>query len=319
MGSSAANTAISLSGSPSDDVHSILTRRMSSASDAARKLDENRLRLARTSAHTPTGSPYSVPREPLESYSTNAPAAVYPSSSASAAAALLESTANRLRLQGSNGRASESSLQVALPPGRTTWTYPKPFVPNGRLAPTITPDFSWVMTGGNAWSNKHRQIKSPSTAFFTTSRLARERIHWMFPENRDYRVADMLTWVQKMSTNLGKLGVIKFLESRERGAFFINAAFRLYQRSNEPELDWLTFDQLQGTKDKTLQESTAFYNPARVVVVFVYLPSPTGNSMAIWRRKISVPDDAREKYESPIHAVVTKLRSDKDYVVIVDE
>lgn len=93
----------------------------------------------------------------------------------------------------------------------------------------------------------------------------------------------------------------------------------MYQRSNEPELDWLTFDQLQGTRDKTLQESTAFYNAAHVVVVFVYLPSPTGNSVAIWRRKISVPDDAREKYQSQIHAVVKKLRSDKDYVVIVDE
>jgi hypothetical protein len=113
--------------------------------------------------------------------------------------------------------------------------------------------------------------------------------------------------------------LIKFLETRERGALFVNAVFRMHQHPNEPAFDWLTFNQLQGTMDKTLQESTAFYDPARLVTVFVYLPSQSGNSVAIWRRKINVPDSARLKYQAEINAVVRNLRSEKDYVVMVDE
>ncbi|KAF8204910.1 hypothetical protein BJ912DRAFT_840267, partial [Pholiota molesta] len=158
-----------------------------------------------------------------------------------------------------------------------------------------------------------------SNAFFGNSRFARERIHWMFPANKDERVANMLAWVQKMSFNLATFGLIKFLETRERGALFVNAVFRMHQHPNEPAFDWLTFNQLQGTMDKTLQESTAFYDPARLVTVFVYLPSQSGNSVAIWRRKINVPDSARLKYQAEINAVVRNLRSEKDYVVMVDE
>lgn len=71
--------------------------------------------------------------------------------------------------------------------------------------------------------------------------------------------------------------------------------------------------------DKTLQESAAFYDPSRLVTVFVYLPSQTGNSVAIWRRKINVPDSAKIKYQAEIAAVVKNLRQEKDYVLMVDE
>jgi hypothetical protein len=46
-----------------------------------------------------------------------------------------------------------------------------------------------------------------ANAFFGNARLARERIHWLFPPNKDKRVAEMLAWVQKMSFNLGTYGV----------------------------------------------------------------------------------------------------------------
>ncbi|KJA24541.1 hypothetical protein HYPSUDRAFT_474326 [Hypholoma sublateritium FD-334 SS-4] len=91
------------------------------------------------------------------------------------------------------------------------------------------------------------------------------------------------------------------------------------QYAREPAIDWLTFNQLQSTMDKTLQESVAFYDPSRQVMVFVYLPSQTGNSIAIWRRKINVPDSARTKYQAEINAVTKLLRPEKDYVVMVDE
>ena len=46
-----------------------------------------------------------------------------------------------------------------------------------------------------------------TNAFFGNSRLARERIHWLFPSDKDPRVAAVLAWVQKLSYNLGTFGV----------------------------------------------------------------------------------------------------------------
>lgn len=87
----------------------------------------------------------------------------------------------------------------------------------------------------------------------------------------------------------------------------------------EPALDWLTFKELQGTMDKTLQESVAFYDPSTHVMVFVYLPSESGNSIAIWRLKINVPDKTRSKYQAEIAAITKILPKHAEYVVIVDE
>jgi len=71
--------------------------------------------------------------------------------------------------------------------------------------------------------------------------------------------------------------------------------------------------------DKTLQESVAFYDPGQLVIVFVYLPSQTGNSVAIWRRKVHVPDRARLKYRNELAAITKTLRKNEQYVVMVDE
>lgn len=53
-------------------------------------------------------------------------------------------------------------------------------------------------------------FKFVSEAFFGNARLARDRIHWRFPEDKDQRVANMLNWVQKMSFNLGTYGVCSY-------------------------------------------------------------------------------------------------------------
>ena len=87
----------------------------------------------------------------------------------------------------------------------------------------------------------------------------------------------------------------------------------------EPALDWLTFKQLQGTMDKTLQESVAFYDPSTQVMVFVYLPSESGNSIAIWRVKIDVPEKTKVKYKAEINEMVKSLPKHTDYIVCVDE
>ena len=92
-----------------------------------------------------------------------------------------------------------------------------------------------------------------------------------------------------------------------------------YQSPNSPEpaFDWLTYPDLQKTKDRTLQESVAFYDPTVRVIVFVFLPSKSGNSLAIWRRKIDVPPNVRLAYQAQVTQVIATLN--RDYVVHVDE
>lgn len=107
------------------------------------------------------------------------------------------------------------------------------------------------------------------------------------------------------------------MQSRERGALVVNADFRPTKNPNEPAFDWLTFDDLQPTMDKVLQESVAYYDPAVQVIVFVFLPSQSGNSMAIWRRKIPVPNNMRLAYQPQIKQALAALR--KEYVLHVDE
>jgi len=108
------------------------------------------------------------------------------------------------------------------------------------------------------------------------------------------------------------------LQSRERGALIVNAGFRLPELPNQPVFDWLTFDQLQATMDKTMQESVVFYDPATQVIVFVLLPSKSGNSVAMWRRKIQVPNDTRLLYEQYMTQAIAGLRKELDYTVYVD-
>jgi hypothetical protein len=87
---------------------------------------------------------------------------------------------------------------------------------------------------------------------------------------------------------------------------------------SQPVFDWLTFDQLQGTMDKVMQESVVFYNPAAQVIVFVLLPSKSGNSVAMWRRKIRIPNNTRLMYQQHITQALAGLKKEMDYVVYVD-
>jgi len=88
---------------------------------------------------------------------------------------------------------------------------------------------------------------------------------------------------------------------------------------NQPAFDWLTFDELQPSMDRTLQESVAFYDPAVQVIVFVFLPSKSGNSVAMWRRKINVPNNTRLILQHEINLALAGLRKQRDYVVYVNE
>ncbi|KAF9055015.1 hypothetical protein BDZ89DRAFT_937597 [Hymenopellis radicata] len=170
----------------------------------------------------------------------------------------------------------------------------------------------FVESGGEA-------LQSVARAFFGKERKARERFRWSFSPDKDPRVSSVLDWIDAVSYSLGAFGLHKFLQSQERGALVVNAAYRAPKNPNEPAFDWMTFDQSQKTKDKILQESIALYDPDRQIVVFVFLPSHTGNSVAIWRRKINIPNNIKLMLQAEIQTVLAGLRREEDYVVHVDE
>ncbi|KAL9712513.1 hypothetical protein Ac2012v2_003751 [Leucoagaricus gongylophorus] len=173
-------------------------------------------------------------------------------------------------------------------------------------------------TSADLMESRGRALQPVEQALFGKARWAKDRIHWTFPPEKDERVSLLLSWIEKMSRQLGTFGLHKFLQSRERGALIVNAGFRLPELPNQPVFDWLTFDQLQATMDKIMQESVVFYDPATQVIVFVLLPSKSGNSVAMWRRKIQVPNDARHIYQQYIAQAIAGLKKELDYTVYVD-
>jgi hypothetical protein len=111
-----------------------------------------------------------------------------------------------------------------------------------------------------------------------------------------------------------------FLRTREPGALFANAGLEDAASPVLP-LDWLSLSAMRPSNDRILQgdlhsrtwwlgqrtlttckECTAYNDPAKQVVVFVFLLSKTGNSMAIWRRRISLPPDLAHQYAHEIAA-----------------
>ena len=109
----------------------------------------------------------------------------------------------------------------------------------------------------------------------------------------------------------------KFLETHQRGALFVNADYAPPESPHEPAFDWLTIDQLGDTLDKILQESVALYDPAKLVIVFIFLLSKSGNSMAIWRRKIPIPEILQTGHKAAIAEVKAEL--EPNYPVYVEE
>ena len=97
----------------------------------------------------------------------------------------------------------------------------------------------------------------------------------------------------------------------------MNADYAPPESPHEPAFDWVAIDQLKDTLDKVLQESVALYDPAKQVIVFIFLLSKSGNSMAIWRRKISVPEILQTNYKNPIADIKAGLQP--NYPVYVEE
>ncbi|KAI9063224.1 hypothetical protein FKP32DRAFT_1592688 [Trametes sanguinea] len=175
--------------------------------------------------------------------------------------------------------------------------------------------------GETSFIDSHGAALRPAErAMFSRDRPAKERFRWGFNPDKDPRVGALLRWIASTANGLAEIGLQRFLDSQERGALFFNADYRVPSPTPggppQPAYDWVTLDKIQRTLDATLQESVALYDPAFQVIVFVFLLSPSGNSMALWRRKLAVPDSLREEHRDDILAVKAEL---KDYPVYVDE
>jgi hypothetical protein len=51
-------------------------------------------------------------------------------------------------------------------------------------------------------------------ALFGKTRMAKDRIHWMFSPNKDERVSSLLAWIQKVEYSLGSYGVSSRISDR---------------------------------------------------------------------------------------------------------
>jgi hypothetical protein len=97
-----------------------------------------------------------------------------------------------------------------------------------------------------------------------------------------------------------------------------NVGFRKPDKPSHPVFDWVTFDDIVETHDRTLQESIAQYDPETQVLVFVFLLSASGNSCAMWRRKLPVPNNILRENQEEV-TKVTKAVAKRKYVMELDE
>lgn len=58
-------------------------------------------------------------------------------------------------------------------------------------------------------------------------------------------------------------------------------------------------------------------DPSTTFIVYVFLLSPTGNSMGIWRRKLPIPEELRNEYAGEL-AQVNAYVNKRTHVVAVD-
>lgn len=110
----------------------------------------------------------------------------------------------------------------------------------------------------------------------------------------------------------------KALAANERGALISNAEFRNPNNPSYPAFDWISFEEAVETRDKTLQESIAKYNPESQTLVFVFLLSRSGNSLAMWKRNLSVPIAIRKQHGEEIAKLMNSLAKHK-YNITIDK
>jgi len=173
MGTPAAPPMISLAEAAATAQKQMHNHPTTSASQAAKKLEESRARPAELTGAQP-GAVSAVGHHDAARAKAPTPVTRPAISTASAAAAAFEANmiGKRKKAQPSVNATPSGSQQ----PKGTTWTDSKPFRPNAREPAAIEVDYSWTRTGGNAWSNKYR-LDLPKTAQGTVNGWSQPQQH----------------------------------------------------------------------------------------------------------------------------------------------
>lgn len=144
-------------------------------------------------------------------------------------------------------------------------------------------------------------------ALYGSHRRAPKRFFWNLLPSHDERVSQGLARLERTPDSVANLGLLRFLETRSRGALMVNLGYIAESDAEFPTADWITFEQAQKTYDYTLQESIAKYDPAVKTLVFAFLLSRTKNSLAIWRRQFPVPESTRVAFAPLLQEVKNEL------------
>ncbi|VDB90174.1 unnamed protein product [Peniophora sp. CBMAI 1063] len=190
----------------------------------------------------------------------------------------------------------------------------------GRQSITIPPGWTLAHRGMDLYkAHKFKLTENGETLvaldlpLFNRGRMAKERLRWMFPPDKDKRVSVTLRWIKDVEHGLGAFALDVYLMRQERGALIVNAATF---DPPAPEFDWLSYHDAKETLDKRIQESIVTYDPTKHAIIMVFLPSPSGNSAAVWRRRIEVPKGARSHRKGEIRS---KPKVVVEKTVFVDE
>jgi len=141
----------------------------------------------------------------------------------------------------------------------------------------------------------------------------------MMPPNHDERVASLLSLIEmpEVAKKLTADGLKRFTESRQPGALVTNADFRTFHDPSQPAFDWISFDDAMPTCDRTLQQSIIYNDFLTTVVVFVFLVSRTGNSVAVWRRRLPVETSLQRPNRKAVEKIQTEMKT-RAYTILVD-
>ncbi|EJD53778.1 hypothetical protein AURDEDRAFT_180191 [Auricularia subglabra TFB-10046 SS5] len=155
-------------------------------------------------------------------------------------------------------------------------------------------------------------------ALFGRHRPSIQRIHWAFPPHHDDHVRQVMEYIQQPSVKpeLTAIALKQYIAHREPGCFFVNATYRLPDRPHTPGFDWLTLSQLAHTYDRIIQQSLLYYQPTEFALVFIFLVSASGNSIACWRRKLPVPYEQQQEYGRAVKQVQREFTNQQHQIFV---
>ncbi|KAF8685166.1 hypothetical protein RHS04_00957 [Rhizoctonia solani] len=155
---------------------------------------------------------------------------------------------------------------------------PRPQISSARGSPPRV-----IQSGGQALVPAQR-------AFIGSHRPAQERILWGLPLDRDPRVRHAIQKIERIKEAVITFGVRaeQFVDTKMKGAVICNVDYRSPNHPEDLAFDWITYKDAQKTLDSTLQKSVTRTDPTNTVLVVIFLLSPSLNSLAIWRKSLSI-------------------------------